>query len=282
VTTPPLAKRRQSSGGRTYAWPPLPPHEFEVISSTNAVENGLPKPYLIGWAAKMTAECAVDDHKIIAAMLEKGDEQSALQHLKGARNRNRDAKADRGTVVHSALEAYMTGKPLDEEDIKEALKEKRVPTKMWKPTLQMVKGVMEFLSDEEPEVYWSEKTVFSRTHEYAGTPDLIARARVGGTMLPVIIDVKTSKSIYDETALQLVSYARAEFVGLDDGTEAPLLPTDESIDFGIVVRPLARPSKGRLYEKGVFTLTDPVFDLFLSCANTSRLKGMLDSVRRPS
>lgn len=279
MTAPKQARQGRSyDAPRTYAWPPLPPHEFEVISVTSAIGGGMPKPHLIGWAAKVTAEKAVDDHAIVAAMLDKGDERGAIEHIKRARFADSGAKADRGTIVHGALEAYLAGKPLSQETIEAQLKEARVPLNMWKSAAAMIAGLMEFLYDEEPEVYWSESTVYSRAHGYAGTADLIARMRVGGTKQNVILDVKTSKAIYNETALQLCAYARADFVGQDDGTEAPLTPNGEAIQHGIVVRPTA---SGK-YEKAVMTLTDDVYELYLACLTVARMKGVLDGVRRPS
>lgn len=279
MTTPNQARRGKGyDAPRTYAWPPLPPHEFEVVSVTSAINGGLPKPYLIGWAAKVTAQAAIDNHDIVGAMLAKGDERGAIDYVKGARFRDSGTKADRGTIVHAALESYLAGKELGEADINERLGEARVPLAMWASTRKMIAALTDFLHDEEPEVYWSEKTAYSRTHGYAGTPDLVARMRVGGSRLPVIVDVKTSKSIYDETALQLAAYARADFIGLDDGTEKPLLPTDEPIEHGIVVRP--KPGGG--YETATFTLTDEVFDCFLGCLAVATKKGVLDTARRPS
>ena len=287
MTQPKQARKgRGRDGPRTYAWPPLPPHEFEVISVTSALGAGVAKPWLVGWAAKVTAEAAIEDHDIVGAMLAKGKEKEAIAHVKGARFANSGAKADRGTIVHGALESYLAGKPLSQETVEAQLKEARVPLGMWKSTAAMIAGLMEFLYDHEPEVYWSESTVYSRTHGYAGTPDLIARMRVGDSLLPVVIDVKTSARIYNETAAQLVAYARADFVGQDDGTESPLVPSHTvdgeqlpgRIEHGIVVRPTA---SGK-YEKAVFTLTDEVFDFFLGALAVARNADALETVRRPS
>jgi len=278
MTTPARANKRQSKGGpRTYSWPPLPPHEFEVISVTSAVEGGLPKPYLVGWAAKEAAMCAVDDLDIVTKMVERGDEQAAINHIKGAAYRKRDAAGNRGTIVHSAIEAYLAGKRLTDEDIEAAMKERRVTPKQAKPTKGMVRGMMEFLYDEEPEVYWSEKTIFNRTYQYAGTPDIICRMRVGSEKYPVVVDCKTSKSIYDETAYQLTAYARGEFVGTDDGKELPLLPTDEKIEYGVIVRPLANGK----YEKAVFALRDDLFERFTHMVGVASAADIEQTARRP-
>lgn len=276
MTTPNQARQRSSNGPRTYAWPPLPPHEFEVVSVTSAL-NSLPKPFLLPWAVKMTAERAVDKYEFLGAMI-KEDEKGAIKWLKDARFGDAGAKADRGTIVHGALEAYLAGKPVTEENIEAQLRAARVPTALGRSTGNMIAGLMEFLVDEEPEVYWSESTVYSRTHGYAGTPDLVCRMRVGGKLKPVVVDVKTSKSIYDEVSLQTCAYARADFVGLDDGTEAPLTPTGEPIEHGVVVRP--KPGGG--YEKAVFTHTDRLFDLFLSVLAVTTGQDELARVRRPA
>lgn len=276
MTTPKQA--RQISGGRTYAWPPLPPHEFEVISVTNAKDN-YPKAWLTGWAVKMTAERAVDQYELLGQMIE-ADERDALKWLKGARWSSSGAKADRGTIVHSALESYLAGRPIDKAAVQEALDEKRVPRALHRGAFGMIEGLLQYLDDTEPEVFWSESTVYSRTHRYAGTPDIVARVNVGGSRVPAILDVKTSKDIYDDTGLQLVAYARAEFVGLDDGTEAPLTPDGESIDYGVVIRPTA---SGK-HETATFALSDDLHDVFLNCLALSYAEheGVLRKARRPS
>jgi hypothetical protein len=284
MTVPSQAKKRSDNAPRTYAWPPLPPYEFEVLSVTAAINGGIAKPFLTNWAAKLVAETAVEDFDLVKLMLEKDDAAGAIAHLKGAPYRKRQAAADRGTLVHSAIESYVAGVKVEEEQLREQFKEAAIPTKLWKSTLVMITGLVDFLFDEEPEILWSESTVYSREHGYAGTADMIARMRVGGTVVPVVLDVKTSKRIYDEAALQCCAYARADFVGLDDGTEKPLIAKGKGkgqpIEYGVVVRP--KPTGG--YEKAVFTLSDDLFALFLHCLGVTRLQnqGVLSSAKRPS
>lgn len=278
MTKPAQARQGRSfDAPRTYAWPPLPPHEFEVISVTSALKS-YPKPFLIPWAVKMTAERAVDKYGFLGSMIQESGPKDALKWLKDARWAETSAKADRGTIVHAAVEAYMGGREMTDGAIKTALDEARVPAGIAKATKAMVGGVMEFLDDEEPEVYWSESTVYSRVHGYAGTADLIGKMRIGGSLQPVVIDVKTSKSIYDEVGLQLCAYAKADFVGQDDGTEAPLTPDGEPICHGVVVRPKADGG----YEKAVFTLSDDLLDVFLACLELAKAGDAVRSARRPS
>jgi hypothetical protein len=278
VTTPSQARKTSDDGPRVYAWPPTPPHNLEVISVTSATKLGLPKPYLIGWAAKVAAEFAVDNLDAVKTLVDAKQKRAAVDLIKGEHNRNKGNKADRGTIVHAAVEAYVAGKPMTEADIAGRLEEARVDPSLAKATYGMAQGVLAYLQDTEPEILRSEATVYSRTYEYAGTTDLLARAHVGGSRRPAVLDVKTSKSIYDEVAIQLTAYARADFVGLDDGTEVPLFPDGEVPEYGIAIRPMAN---GR-YETATFALNDDVFRLFLSCLQTARLDGVQSRARRPS
>lgn len=262
MTDPAQAKTvkvNQYETTRKYSWPPMPPHEFTVTSVTSAIKHGLPKPFLPGWAAKKTAECAVSDHDIIGAMLKKGDKKAALSHLKGSRYRDMTAKGDRGNVVHASIDAYLQGKEYSEADVDEKIKELQVPHYMVESTKGMILGAMAFLYDTEPEVLWNESTVYSRTHKFAGTADIICKLHIGTTRVPVIVDFKTSPNIYDETALQLAAYANADFVGHNDGTEGELVPGGEPIENGVVIRPKANGT----YDRADFTLTPDVFSMFL-------------------
>jgi hypothetical protein len=275
MTAPVQARQYKPDGPRTYPWPPQPPHEMENLSVTSAIKN-LNKPFLVGWAAKMTAECAVEDHDIIGQWLKRKNKTAALKHLKDARYRDSAGKADRGTIVHAAVEAYIAGKAIDPDVIQAELEERNVPEDLWKATYKMVDGVVEFLFDFEPEIHWSEATVHSRTHQYAGTADMIATLRIGDSKLPAIIDFKTGKSIYNEVAMQLCAYARADFVGLNDGTEKPLLPRRKKIQHGVCVRPTA----GGRYDIAYFDLTDPVFDMFLALLALADVDDVLRRARR--
>jgi hypothetical protein len=276
--TSPRQARTGGGGLRVYPWPPTSPHEFEVISVTSALK-ALPKEFLVGWAAKMSAEWAVDNLDTLVTLKEKGEERAAIDLVKGARFRDMGKKADRGTVVHTAVELYLAGRPITKAEIDEKLEEARVPKGMWKSASLMAGAVIQYLQDTEPEVYWSEATVDSRKHGYAGTADLIARTHIGGSSrVPVVLDVKTSKSIYDEVALQLIAYGRADFVGLDDGTEAPLTPTGDPIEYGVVIR----PTPSGKYETATFGFSDALYDRFLAVLAVALSAGLEGQARRPS
>lgn len=276
MTQPRQARQKGNDDGpRIYDWPPQPPHELSLLSVTSATKGGYPKPFLEGWAAKMTAECAWDDWDVLQLFREREQQSAFLSHLKGARYRDRDAKSHRGTVVHAAIEAYIAGKPMTNDEINERLREKRVASTMWPSTRKMVKAVTAFFFEAEPEILLSEKTVYSRQHQYAGTLDILGIMGIGSSRVPVVLDIKTSKRIYDDTAMQLCAYARADFIGLDDGTEMPF-PTAVP-EYGVVVRPTASGE----FETATFALTDEVYELFLAALRVAQLYDVPSRVRRP-
>ena len=280
MTTPAAARPRYNNDGpRIYTWPHPDsgrPPEFDVVSVTSAT-GCYPKPWLVPWAVKMTAERAVDKYRRLGEMIDEDGETEALAWLKKARYTSSGDKAHRGTVVHSALEAYLAGEALTRDQIEAALKEKRVARNLWRGTFGMVKGLMRFLDDFEPEVIWSEQTVYSREHGYAGTLDVVGRMHVAGARRPVVLDVKTSKDIYNEVGMQLCGYARADFAGVrETAEELPILPKGERIEYGVVVRPTASGT----YEHAVFELNDDVFDCFLACLRLATAADVLEKSRQ--
>lgn len=280
MTSPALASTSRG-GGRTYKWPPtglLKPGEeqMEVASVTTVIGKGLPKPALMYWAAKMVAQKAVDDYAAVGAiMASKDGESKAVNYLKGAHREFTNKKADMGTVAHMAVEAYVAGAPLTEAQLDEELKERGVPLDMWRMTKGYVKGALEFFDQLEPEVLHSEVTVFSRKWGYAGTTDIIGRMRFGGTeTYPCVIDFKTGKAVYPEMGLQLSAYARADFIGRNDGTEEPLPP---DIRHGVIVR--LTPTGG--FEAVAFTLSDELQEVFLSVMGVAQGLEVMEQAKRP-
>jgi hypothetical protein len=93
-----------------------------------------------------------------------------------------------------------------------------------------------------------EQTVFSKTHGYAGTMDLLAE--VNG--VPTLIDFKTGKSIYAEAFLQNVAYQ----VALSEMGHAPA-------SAGLIVR-LPKVETDPQFEVGEVPPADGLFPTFLA------------------
>jgi hypothetical protein len=213
---------------------------FDIPSVTQILGDGLPKPALKFWAAKSVAEWAYD-HRDAWKDLPR---DAAVDLLKREPLRFTKKKANVGTAVHAAVNAYAEGAEVPELNDEE---------------YGYYNAALAYLDEQQVEVLRSEATVYSRTHHYGGTFDLLARKKAPYGVDPnpaTIRDFKTSKAVYPDVALQLVAYARADFIGdAATGEEIPLPPVTE----GEIVR---LDSSGS-YEAVPVALDDAVWETFL-------------------
>lgn len=231
MTSPKNARRGKS--GREYVWPTEPPHELEVPSVTTITEK-LPK-YLVPWASLAVAEYAYDHREA----WEKLPREDAVYLLKGVTKRSKESGGDRGREVHKAIAAHILG---EEYELANHL-------------LPYLDAALAFVDDYEVIPEHCETTVYSRTHGYAGTFDLLARFRNNDPPGLWMVDFKTSKNIYDSFGAQLSAYAEAEFMDVD-GVEVPM----PRVDGGLAVRLSPRGS----YEPVPFDLQPGLFGVFLA------------------
>ncbi len=166
-----------------------------VPGVTTILSKGLPKPALVNWAARTAAEYAVDNWDTLADL--KPSER--LKEISGAPNASKNAAALRGTKLHNAAEELIASGTVDVEP-------DQVP---------LVESYARWLDRWDVQVEFVESAVYSVTHGYAGTLDLIATLCDGRRWL---LDLKTSKGVFGDMALQLAAYRHAEFLH-DDDTE---------------------------------------------------------------
>lgn len=188
--------RTDSKQGRFYAI------DEERFPSVTTILQAVNKPALVGWAAKeerlMTVQAAADLYQDIhgTPRMTRTTYITTLDTRIGKVKAHQKllAKASEiGTQVHKLIEWNM----------RQTLGQVVGP----EPTISE-KALWAFMAFEE----WAktihltpvliEQTVFSRTHRYAGTMDLLAK--VDGVL--TLIDFKTGKSIYGEAHLQNVAY----------------------------------------------------------------------------
>lgn len=178
------------------------PRTGELVPSVTNVIQTLAKPWLAAWMAKEVAGYAWDNRM---ALLEIDDRDAAVDFLKGAGRRRRDAAANLGDVLHRVAEARASGSP--EPEIDEAV---RPYVASWEA----------FVRDWSPRWVATEVTMFHAGPDgYAGTADFIAE--VGGSL--AIGDYKTGQGVYEEAALQLAALRNCEEMW--DGRE--LVPAPE-------------------------------------------------------
>ena len=212
----PDIKRRNYGRGHGYAL-----DGQKVPGVTTIINDGLPKPALMGWAAKTIAEYVADrldqaDGHVLADQLvddlgelartkgkpwpDKLSRTKLAELLKGIHYEDRDQAAKRGTEVHALAERLARGEEVD------------VP----EPLTGHVDAYLAFLDDWRPTDAHLEVTVASVKHRYSGTLDMIATLPGLGRCL---LDIKTSRSgPFGEVALQLAGYRFAEFAVIDGET----------------------------------------------------------------
>lgn len=206
---------------------------------TTLLNGGLPKPALVGWAARSVAEYVAEHRDVIAAM----SDAEVMAFLPGVPNRDRDAKAMRGTAVHALAARIADG---EEVDVPEAERDR-------------IDAYLEWWHMWHPEPIAVERMVVNRRHRYAGTFDMLANIPgLGVTML----DLKTSDAgVYGDTALQLAAYGNAEVWIDDDGTERPMPKIDT---YAVLWLPLGG------WELHVYDVGEREFRTFLFCAEIAR------------
>lgn len=204
--TQPKIETVYRGGSRYY----IHPETGATVPGVTSILNMRAKPFLMAWAAKMTAELAVDQIDVIRAMAE-ADRQGAIDFLKGASKRNTRAAADVGTAAHGIFEALALGEPLG-----------RVSDEL-APFRAHFEDFVEKLSPRFVEI---EQTVWSETHGYAGSFDGIVE--IEGKL--VLADWKTTRSgVHDDVAFQLAAYRHADVLVDDLGGLRPMPKTDGAV-----------------------------------------------------
>lgn len=174
-----------------------------ITGVTTLIGKGLPKEALPKWSAKTVAEYVADNEAAIEQLRGMGREPMVAA-LKEVPWQKRDEAAVRGTDVHAHAELVVHGLEVD------------VPEHL----VAHVQGYARWLDDFGVVPVLTERSVANRKHWFAGRFDLIADLAGSRWML----DVKTSKGVYGETAMQTDAYRNAEFYVDDDDpdTEHPM------------------------------------------------------------
>lgn len=105
---------------------------------------------------------------------------------------------EEGTQVHNAIEDYLAGK-----EIKwiESTGQVNYKTHVWK----MILSFVDFWTTYKPKLILSEEFVYSDTHKYSGTLDLMVE--IDGQIW--LLDIKTSNAIHESYYLQMAAYTKA-------------------------------------------------------------------------
>jgi hypothetical protein len=184
-------------------------HSYEldgrrVPGVTTLIRDGIPKPNLVDWAARMSAEYAAD-HVDDIARLERG---AAIDLIKNAHSRSRNFAAAKGTDIHAIAQRLAAGEPVEVADT----------------IAGYVDAYLRFVEDWQPDTIALEAPVINRRWFYAGSFDLLCSLR---GQLCSLVDIKTGGSgVWPETCLQIAAYRHAEAMLDADGREVPMPATD--------------------------------------------------------
>lgn len=182
MSTPRL-KRRNFGRGHGYQI------DGKKVPGVTTVLNTLPKDALINWAARVTAEAAVDRWDELAEM----PPAKRLKELTDARWNVTKEAALRGNEIHDLGEKVSHG-----EDVE-------VPDAHRGP----VEAYARFLDKWDVEIIATEAPCASTSMMFAGTLDSVARIGKLGDAV-VMLDLKTGRGVYESAALQLEAYARCD------------------------------------------------------------------------
>jgi len=187
-----------------------------VKGVTTLLSGGLPKPALVNWAAKSVAEWVATNGPDTVALLGynpetgecEGNLNQVISELKGKPWEKRDAAAIRGTDIHNLAEKIVHGE------------EATIPPHL----TDYVQGYVSFIEEYDLIPEYTERPCANRQWQYAGKFDFIGKVAALGDER-WLLDWKSSKGVYGETALQCAAYANAEFLDVDD-TEVPMPDID--------------------------------------------------------
>jgi hypothetical protein len=143
---------------------------------------------LIPWAVNTTVDYIRDRIDLLKEA--KGNE--ILEMARGEADRQKDLSAEIGKAIHKWVEDHINGKEPEMPD------DSRV--------LEGVNNFLEWKEKNKVKFLWTEKIVYSRSHEYVGTAD--TGIEIKGKKY--LLDIKTGNAIYPEVKMQTAAYLKAE------------------------------------------------------------------------
>lgn len=233
--------RTDTKHGRYYTHPTT---EEQLISVTTILDATDAKRYLIDWSAQLAAESAVDNHRLIAAMLRNDRRDDAVAFLADQARQSRELKANTGTYAHDVVEALIlwaaspegTGRDIALPTLPEHLAGALYDDQPLEEVVDwMLDGFTNFVAAFQPIFHASEMTVFNRVLGVAGTLDMIIElpgmtlrpdGRLGpGNGVSLCVDTKTGRDPGATVQEQLAAYRRMREALMPHGEIEPMPAT---------------------------------------------------------
>lgn len=205
---------RVSKNGKAYHWYTY--NGTKLAGVTTVLGKAMPKPALVGWAARSVAEFVADNPLEVEA-LRSASRDKMVAELKETPYRERDAAANRGTEIHGYAEQLVKGE------------EVTVPPEL----AGYVDSYIRFLDEWKPRPVLVEATVANLQWGYAGQLDLAADLPNGERAL---LDLKSGRGIYPDHAPQVGAYRNAEIYLDENGEEQRLADLGINASYIVHVR----------------------------------------------
>lgn len=175
---------------------------------------------LIGWAKREVAAAAVRNLPMLMEMVKTGGKEPAEAWLRGLPDYQRDTAADLGQRVHHIADQINRGEQ---------------PADLITPELDArpyITAYQAFLRHMQPRFILTEALVCNLTDNYGGALDSAIAVELPGENVAALLDIKTGRGVYPETALQFSGYANAEFTATPDDPTPQALPDFKR--FGVI------------------------------------------------
>lgn len=225
------------SGPQGYDVSTVPDGPHSPNPSITNIIGMMNEDFLPTYYAKLVAEYAISHMDALKFASERFGEQVAIGTLKAVPSQPHPNAAI-GDEVHNAIDALIKNEP---------------PTPLTTVTaVRMFAQFVNFLEVRRPRILYSEYTVWSYKHGFAGTGDLMWEDDEGVWF----VDTKTGNNIYPKVALQTSAAVNADVLINADGSESP-------IPRGTVQGVLhVRPMSVKLHK---LQHTDEAWEAFLAC-----------------
>ncbi len=203
----------------------------DAYPAVSIVKNSWPK-YLDAWTAAEAAAYAVDNVASWSSL----DRTAAIDLIKGASSRTRDAAAARGTEIHRLLEQIADGHEPNAALIPDAepylpvlrqLVADLSPVWVLSEVVAIRRGAPRGMDDTRPGGT-PEPSSPPSAASYGGTLDAAWQLDVGPLTGLYLLDFKTKKpgkhDVYPDAAAQLGAYADADYYVVEEGGQAVRAP----------------------------------------------------------
>jgi hypothetical protein len=238
------ARKEDKDGNRHYTHPVTGEQLISVTTVLGATENKA--SYLVPWSARLAAEFAVENLKMLAGLVKEEGKDAAVDLVKDQAKQLRDRKADAGKYVHDVAEALIlwaaspegTGRDIPLPNLPEHLIGADYDDEPLEDVVDwMIGGFTNFVSAFSPVFEATEMTVFNRDLGVAGTLDMIIVlcgyaltpdgrfVSAPGNRLVLCVDIKTGK-LGITVQEQLAAYRRMREALMPMGDIVPMPATD--------------------------------------------------------